>query len=92
MKKFIYFITIFQALIILGGCSTMGLEVDEKLTFIKNKDDLISVSSAVDLARASYIRACILQMKECGLKPSFDQCLIKARSFINEDVIFILNQ
>ncbi len=77
---------------LLASCSSLQEVNNEKVPVIKHKDDLISVSATLDLSRASYLRGCIEQMKECGLKPSFESCLKKAKNFVQEDVIFILNQ
>ena len=81
---------------LLSSCSSLKNSqknlYEDKVTFVKNKDDTISLSSTLDLARASYLRGCMEEMKVTGQNPNFDYCLNKAKAYVKDDVIFILNQ
>ena len=73
------------------SCSSNKIYLDYKIKSKKYANETVSIQSALNLALQSYIRGCI-QQKESTRKDIYIGCVKKAKEFIHNEVIFILDQ
>ena len=79
---------------ILGfGCANTSIDW-QPLENMSVSNDKVSLSSALNIALASYVRGCVVKGQELGAKKGtqYDDCLKKGKGHIKENVLTILNQ
>jgi len=54
--------------------------------------DFITTQTSLNLAGSAYLAGCVTRSKELGAKNSFDLCLERAKQYLRDDVVFILDQ
>ena len=87
-------------LIALSLSSTLGFgcahspkpSLSEEIRVRKYAGDLVSVESALELARASYVLGCVEAKHAGGLAPGGRECMTDAEAHVRENVLFILDQ
>ena len=92
MCNFKIIFPMFFVIAALVSCSHTQKKDSTKLEYIKYESDQVSVMTALNLAQAAYLRGCIEQLHEQKEKLVFNLCLEKAKKFVTDDVIFILDQ
>lgn len=58
----------------------------------KYRDDLVSVQTALNLAKSSYLKGCADKAIEEHQKDFFQDCLSKADEHVDKNIVFILDQ
>ncbi len=76
--------------LILTSCASGGLK--SPITVKKDQYEKVSVQTSLDLAFTSYLKACTEIMKENGQNNFFDKCKKRAKSHVNKNILFILEQ
>jgi len=84
MKYILTFLLIFS----FGCASTNKLDLGSK-PYLK---DQVSVSTAIRLAHAAYMRGCTQKAKELGESGFYDKCQKLANAYIQSDIISIMDQ
>lgn len=83
-------VTIALLVLMCASCTTPGptYPIREK----KYVGELVSVQSAVNMALAAYLRGCVESGKGTGRDRLFDDCAERARKYVRDDIVFILDQ
>lgn len=77
----------------LGCSSTTRWNESYPVIAKKYNNELVSISTALDLARTSYLKACMdFYEKNQEEKGHFKQCLLKAQEHVKNNIIFMLEQ
>lgn len=82
--KYIFILPLFA----FSCASTQKLELKNK-PYLK---DQVSVSTAIRLAHAAYMRGCTQKAKELGESGFYDKCIKQANAYIQSDIISIMDQ
>ncbi len=78
--------------IVISGCSSISNKFDYPININKYSNDTVTVQTAVNLAKQSYLKGCVDKSKEYSKEKTVRPCLLKADDYIRENIIFILDQ
>ena len=79
--------------VILAGCAhEKAASLADEIRVRKYADDLVSVASALELARASYVLGCVTARRDAGMAPARAACMKDAEAHVRDDVLFILDE